>query len=198
MKQTTGTDPLDTLNAFDGALGGSGAELLAETLFIPTQNPDYQHADVVLDLVMQLRTAGLRHAGLHIGFRAAHGSSTRSLVIPDFFVLHRRPGKADEEYRKAHHRWYAAELLALVGEVTSSHHEMDSGLKYRAYAEAGVPVYVLIHRKEGRAYAFSDPVQHEGDDGEASYKTTTEVKLGDPLPLPSPYPALDTSALLRG
>ncbi|MET9862330.1 Uma2 family endonuclease [Streptomyces smyrnaeus] len=81
------------------------------------------------------------------------------------------------------------------GEVTSSSHETDSGPKYRAYAAAGVPVYVLIHRKEDKAYAFSDPVSHEGD---ARYKTTSEVKLGDPLPLPSPYPALDTSALLRG
>ncbi|MGP3972961.1 Uma2 family endonuclease [Streptomyces sp. 8N114] len=196
MDRKLDTDPLDLLNAIDDACGGMLSQYFEGLILLPP-NPDYLHSDAALDLVIQLREAGFRHTGLRVGFRAAHGAGTRSLVAPDFFVLHRRPNKADEEYRKVHHRWYSADLLALVGEVASSNHEVYSGPKYRAYAAAGVPVYVLIHRKEGRAYAFSDPISHEGDDGEARYKTTSEVKLGDPLPLPAPYPALDTSALIR-
>ncbi|MFF4698163.1 hypothetical protein [Streptomyces chattanoogensis] len=55
---------------------------------------------------------------------------------------------------------------------------------------AGVPVYVLIHRQEGTAYAFSHPVA--GD-----YATKVEVGLGRTLPLPAPYPALETACLLE-
>ncbi|MEV7088982.1 hypothetical protein AB0O07_24365 [Streptomyces sp. NPDC093085] len=60
----------------------------------------------------------------------------------------------------------------------------------------GIPVYVLIHRQEGKAYAFSEPVP--GDDpATAHYATKVEVELGRSLPLPTPYPSLDTSVLLN-
>ncbi|MFI8851455.1 Uma2 family endonuclease [Streptomyces sp. NPDC053499] len=191
-------NPIDMLIEVEGVSEEATRPEYLEGMVIVPPQPDYQHNDVVLGLVFQLRESGYRHSGFGNGFQATEGSVTQSLVVPDFFVLHRRPSEVDEAYRKANRGWYSADLLALVGEVTSSNHEMDSGPKYRAYAAAGVPVYVLIHRQEGKAYAFSDPVSHEGDDGDAHYKTTTKVKLGDPLPLPSPYPALDTSALLRG
>ncbi|MGI5349053.1 Uma2 family endonuclease [Streptomyces sp. CA-250714] len=190
-------DPIDLLIAVEDASDEAIRPEYIEGMVVVPPHPDYQHNDVALSLVIQLREAGFRHTGVCTGFRAAQGSTTWSLVVPDFFVLHRRPSDLDEAYRKAHRGWYSADLLALVGEVTSSNHEVDSGPKYRTYAAAGVPVYVLIHRKEGKAYAFSDPVSHEGDDREASYKTKCEVELGLPLPLPAPYPALDTSALIR-
>ncbi|MFJ8002023.1 hypothetical protein ACIQ7D_33780 [Streptomyces sp. NPDC096310] len=101
----------------------------------------------------------------------------------------------DEAYRRAHKGWYPIELLALAGEVTSSNHETDSGPKYRGYAAAGIPVHVLIHRQDGKAYAFSDPVPGDGP-ATAHYATKVEVELGRPLPLPAPYPLLDTSVLL--
>ncbi|MBQ0867264.1 Uma2 family endonuclease [Streptomyces sp. RK75] len=195
MEPAKAMDPVDLLIAVEDASEEAIRPEYIEGMVIVPPHPDYQHNDAALSLVIHLREAGFRHSGIGTGFRAALGTTTQSLVVPDFFVLHRRPSEVDEAYRKAHRGWYSADLLALVGEVTSSNHEVDSGPKYRAYAAAGVPVHVLIHRKEGKAYAFSDPVSHEGD---PRYKTTSEVKLGNPLPLPSPYPALDTSAPLRG
>ncbi|MFH8563968.1 Uma2 family endonuclease [Streptomyces sp. NPDC017988] len=88
------------------------------------------------------------------------------------------------------------ELLALVGEVTSSNHETDTGPKYRTYAAAGVPVYVLLHREQGKAFAYSDPVPAETP-AKAHYATKVEVELGHPLPLPEPYPKLDTAFLME-
>ncbi|WP_369203020.1 Uma2 family endonuclease [Streptomyces sp. PU-14G] len=193
---TKAMDPIDLLIAFEEASDEPICPQYIEGMAIVPPQPDYQHNDAVLNLVIQFREAGFRHTGLCTGFRATAGAKTRSLVVPDFFVLHRRPSDLDEAYRKAHHGWYSADLLALVGEITSSNHEVDTGPKYRSYAAAGVPVYVLIHRKAGKAYAFSDPVVDEGEDGEARYKTTCEVSLGDPLPLPAPYPGLDTAALV--
>ncbi|MGP3985272.1 Uma2 family endonuclease [Streptomyces sp. 3N207] len=191
-------DPVDLLIAFEEASDEPIRPQYIEGMVIVPPQPDDEHNDLGGELYFQLRTAGFRLAGFGNGYRSGvKGGETRALLIPDFYVRCRRPSEVDEAYRKAHKGWYPIEMLALAGEVTSSNHETDSGPKYRAYAAAGVPVYVLIHRKEGKAYAFSDPVSHEGDDGEARYKTTSEVKLGDPLPLPAPFPALDTSALIR-
>ncbi|MFB7897378.1 Uma2 family endonuclease [Streptomyces xiamenensis] len=89
------------------------------------------------------------------------------------------------------------DLLDLVGEVTSSNHETDTGPKYRTYAAAGVPVHVLIHRDEKKAFACSDPKPGDAS-AKARYATKVEVDLGRSLPLPEPYPALDTSVFLAG
>lgn len=59
-----------------------------------------------------------------------------------------------------------------------------------------MPVYVLVHRHEGRAYAFFDPVG-EPERGDAYYAAKAEVEIGRPLPLPEPYPALETAFLLE-
>ncbi|MBO8195305.1 Uma2 family endonuclease [Streptomyces oryzae] len=188
-------DPVDQLIAFEEASDKPIRPQYIEGMVIVPPQPDDEHNHLGAELYFQLRSAGFHLAGFGNGYRmGAKAEETRALLIPDFYVRRRRPSDIDEAYRKAHKGWYPVEMLALAGEVTSSNHETDSGPKYRTYAAAGVPVYVLIHRKEGKAYAFSDPVSHED---EARYKTTSEVKLRDPLPLPSPYPALDTSALLR-
>ncbi len=89
-------------------------------------------------------------------------------------------------------------MITLVGEVTSTNHETDTGPKYRAYAAAGVPVYVLIDRHSRTAHCFTDPFLPGDDPAEAYYGTGTKVDLGDPLPLPAPYPTLDTTAFLTG
>ncbi|MBQ1121475.1 Uma2 family endonuclease [Streptomyces sp. B15] len=196
MEPAKAMDPVDLLIAFEEASDEPIRPQYIEGMVIVPPQPDDEHNDLGAELYFQLRSAGFRLAGFGNGYRyGPKGEETRALLIPDFYVRHRRPSDVDEAYRKARKGWYPVDMLVLAGEVTSSNHEVDSGPKYRAHAAAGVPVHVLIHRKEDKAYAFSDPVSHEGD---PRYKTTSEVKLGDPLPLPSPYPALDTSAPLRG
>ncbi|WP_436786464.1 Uma2 family endonuclease [Yinghuangia sp. YIM S10712] len=114
--------------------------------------------------------------------------------IPDFLVLSRTPTDADENYRHAHDGWYPSDMLRLVGEITSpSNHRIDREEKYRTYARAMIPVYVLIDRQRQLAIAFSDPVDEGADD--SHYKTEVRVKIGDVLALPDGLPPLDTSVL---
>ncbi|GAA3619897.1 Uma2 family endonuclease [Streptomyces chitinivorans] len=190
-------DPIDLLIAFEKAADAPiRAEYVEGTMIVAPQ-PDDHHNDAATEFYFQLRSAGFRLAGIGSGYRLALQGETRSLLIPDFYVRRRKPTELDEAYRRAHRGWYSIELLALAGEITSTNHETDTGPKYRGYAAAGVPVYVLVHRQEKKAYAFSDPVREE-DPAKAHYATRVEVDLGRLLPLPAPYPALDTAPLLEG
>ncbi|MET8137505.1 Uma2 family endonuclease [Streptomyces sp. NPDC005251] len=119
-----------------------------------------------------------------------------ALLIPDFYVRRRPASELDESYRKVHKGWYPADMIALVGEVTSTNHWADTGPKLRTYAAAGIPVYVLINRDIGTAHCYADPVLPGDDPTEAYYSADTKVDLGGPLPLPAPYSALDTTPFL--
>ena len=65
-------------------------------------------------------------------------------------------------------------------------------------AAAGVPVYVLIIRNAKTAHCYTDPVLPGDDPTEAYYDSEIKVDLGDPLPLPAPYPILETAPFLEG
>jgi Uma2 family endonuclease len=87
-------------------------------------------------------------------------------------------------------------MIALVGEVTSTNHETDTGPKLRTYAAAGVPVYVLINRETKTAHCYTTPVLPGDDPTKAYYDDESKVDLGDSLTLPAPYPTLDTTPFL--
>lgn len=190
-------DPIDLLIAFEEASPMPiRPEYVEGTVIVPPQ-PDYKHSKGAVKLAVQFHVAELELAGMGMGFRAAHrDGSTMALVIPDFYVLHREPTELDESYRKAHKGWYPIDMIALVGEVTSTNHAIDTGAKLAAYAAADVPVYVLINRNTKTAHCHTDPVLPGEDPTEAYYATDTKVDLGDPLPLPAPYPTLDTAPFL--
>ncbi|WP_229327258.1 Uma2 family endonuclease [Streptomyces sp. UNOC14_S4] len=83
-----------------------------------------------------------------------------------------------------------------MGEVTAGNHETDTGPKYRSYAAAGIPVYVLVNRHDGKVYVHSDPVPDTEDPAKSRYRTTTTTELGRKAQLPAPYPVLDTAFAL--
>jgi hypothetical protein len=56
---------------------------------------------------------------------------------------------------------------------------------------------VLIDRHAGTAHCCTDPVLPGDNPTEAYYATDTKVDLGDPLPLPAPYPTLDTAPFVE-
>ncbi|MET8563381.1 Uma2 family endonuclease [Streptomyces flaveolus] len=173
-------------------------EYVEGTVIVPPQ-PNDKHNHGTGELFYQFRLAGFDLVGFGNGYRAAHEDGrTMSLIIPDFHVRHRRATELDESYRKANKGWYPIDMLALVGEVTSTNHETDTGPKLRTYAAAGVPVYVIIDRHSGTAHCYTDPVLPGDDPTEAYYATDTKVDLGEPLPLPAPYPTLDTAPFTEG
>ncbi|MGW7607137.1 Uma2 family endonuclease [Streptomyces sp. NPDC054766] len=193
----THVDPIDLLIAIEEASPMPiRPEYVEGTAIVPPQ-PNDNHNDGAFELSFQFRAAGFRLVGMGNGYRAAHkDGTTMALIIPDFYIRRRRPTDLDESYRRTHKGWYPIDVIALVGEVTSTNHETDTGPKLRTYAAAGVPVYVLIDRHTGTAHCYADPVLPGDDPTEAYYGADTKVDLGDPLPLPAPYPALDTRPFL--
>ncbi|GHH11902.1 Uma2 family endonuclease [Streptomyces rubradiris] len=195
-------DPLDLLSKLESASPMPiRPEYVEGTVYVPPQ-PDENHNDGIGELYLQFRTAGVHLVGFGSGFRAADkDGATTALLAPDFYVRRRKASELDESYRKAHRGWYPVDMLALVGEVTSTDHETDTGPKLRTYAAAGIPVYVLVNRHAKTAHCYTDPVLPEKTDEdddpiEAYYSSDTKVTLGDPLPLPAPYPALDTAPFI--
>ncbi|MFD7402506.1 Uma2 family endonuclease [Streptomyces sp. NPDC059866] len=186
-------DPIDLLIAIEEASVAPTRPEYVEGMAIVPPQPNDHHNDGAGELYYQFRAAGVRLAGFNNGYRAAHkDGSTMALVVPDFYVRRRRPSELDEAYSKANKGWYPIDMLALVGEITSTNHETDTGPKLRAYAAAGVPVYVLIDRHSKTAHCYTDPVLPGDDPTEAYYATDDKVNFGEPLPLPTPYPTLDT------
>jgi Uma2 family endonuclease len=191
-------DPIDLLSAFEEASPMPiRPEYVEGTVVVPPQ-PDYNHSKSAVGLTVQLHIAGFELAGMGMGFRAADkDGSTMPLVIPDFYVLHREPTELDVAYLKAYKGWYPIDMIALVGEVTSTNHAMDPGAKHAAYAAADIPVYVLINRHTQTAHCYTDPILPGEDPTTAYYGNESKVHLGEPLPLPAPYPTLDTTPFLE-
>jgi Uma2 family endonuclease len=190
-------DPIDLLIAIEEAsYAPTRPEYVEGTAIVPPQ-PNDNHNDGAGELYFQFRAAGIRLAGFNNGYRAAHkDGSTMACLVPDFYVRRHRPSELDDAYSKAHRGWYPIDMLALVGEVTSTNHEIDTGPKFRTYAAAGVPVYILIDRHSKTAHCYTDPTLPGDDPTEAYYATDTKGDLGEPLPLPEPYPTLDTAPFI--
>jgi hypothetical protein len=195
----TQQDPIDLLIAIEEASQTPIRPEYVEGMAIVPPAPNDNHSDGTGELFFQFRVAGHRLVGMGNGYRAARkDGTTMSLLIPDFYVRRRKPSELDESYLKAHRGWYPIDMIALVGEVTSTNHETDTGPKLRTYAAAGVPVYVLINRNAKTAHCYTDPVLPGDDPTEAYYDSEIKVDLGDPLPLPAPYPILETAPFLEG
>ncbi|MFE7076854.1 Uma2 family endonuclease [Streptomyces sp. NPDC057620] len=191
-------DPADLLIAFEEASETPIRPEYAEGAAIVPSRPPDAHNHAVGELTYQLRAAGLRLVGMGNGYRAAHKDGrTMALLIPDFYVRRRKATELDESYRRAHKGWYPIDMIALVGEVTSTNHETDTGPKLRTYAAADVPFYILINRHQKTAHCHSDPITPGDDPTEAYYATEVKVELGRALPLPAPYPTLETAPFLE-
>ncbi|MDT0464988.1 Uma2 family endonuclease [Streptomyces gibsoniae] len=91
--------------------------------------------------------------------------------------------------------WADPEGVLMAVEVTSydsDTHNRDRVEKPRAYAEAGIPVYLLIDRD------YLSVVVHSHPDPEDGYRVTHTVKFGEKVILPAPVGIeLDTEELKR-
>ncbi|QEV45917.1 Uma2 family endonuclease [Streptomyces vinaceus] len=80
----------------------------------------------------------------------------------------------------------------MVLEVTSSNYQADLRTKVRAYANAEVPVYVIVDRRHDRLHVLTDPAQDE-------YATHRVHAPGELVTLPESIGAkvtLDVEAVL--
>ncbi|MFI7088789.1 Uma2 family endonuclease [Streptomyces anulatus] len=111
-----------------------------------------------------------------------HVAPLGKLYVPDLVVMPTELiAAADPEVSDP---MDAAEALLVVEITSRGNAREDRTKKYRAYARAGVPMYLLIDRFDTRgpmATLFTEP----NEDG--TYKHTDAVPFGKPLALPSPF-----------
>ena len=164
---------------------GSRVELIdGELVVSPTGS--VSHSGAVSELIYQLVDLARRRDWVMHTFLTARIPPTRERLIPDLMIAPNDSPPFSE--------W---ELLApgvlLAAEVVSpSSRRRDRELKPRAYAQGGIPLYLLIDRfaKPPTVTLFSEP----GDDG---YAKRQVAAAGEPLKLPKPFGiALDTARLL--
>jgi Uma2 family endonuclease len=144
------------------------------------------HSGAVYGLTAELvKLAERRNWVIHTNL-TAHISPTRERLIPDLMVAPKDAPPFGE-----------CELLAsgalLVAEVVSPwSRRRDREVKPRAYAQGGVPLYLLIDR-----FASPPAVTLFSQPGEDGYGKRQAAAAGQPLRLPKPFGiALDTARLL--
>ncbi|MEU0933555.1 Uma2 family endonuclease [Embleya sp. NPDC005971] len=142
--------------------------------------PDGDHEKIVDQLRLQMLGSAI----------ALSASGNKGLALPggDFVV----PDATHVARGGLRHApsWMPPDDVLLVVEVTSSDPTRDRMKKYRVYALAGIPFYLLVDRQNGKVILFSDP---ERD----AYAGRNEVAFGKKLALPAPFAlTIDTADLV--
>lgn len=155
------------------ALPGHRVEILQGRLTV-TPPPDGSHALSLSWLVVAFDRAGARAAGLRYvqGVGLWLPTLPADFAIPDFSIV-------EEDFRDAlvQKNCYAPNVFRLVVEVTSADWSDDLGPKVECYAEAGVPVYVVVDRKHDEVLLHQDPVN-------GKYPAPERFRRGQSVPVP--------------
>ncbi|MEV7115621.1 Uma2 family endonuclease [Streptomyces anulatus] len=144
--------------------------------------PPHAHHNGIAEAVQRRLYRGLPE-GLGIyQTLGVHVAPLGKLYVPDLVVMPTELiAAADPEVSDP---MDASEALLVVEITSRGNAREDRTKKYRAYARAGVPMYLLIDRFDTRgpmATLFTEP----NEDG--TFKHTDAVPFGKPLALPSPF-----------
>lgn len=180
---------LETANSLMEQHPGYRVEIIGGVITVAPP-PDGPHADALTTLMIPFLAAGL------------HGEETRVLqgiglwlpggpedyAIPDLAVV-----DADFDEHPAENNCYDPAVFRLVLEVTSSNYNNDLRNKVAAYADAKIPVYVIVDRKHGRVHVLTEPMGG-GYDSHQVYAPGQTVTLPDSIGAPV---TLDVAELIR-
>ncbi|MDI3404401.1 Uma2 family endonuclease [Streptomyces cavernicola] len=175
---------LDEFEVMDAAAPESLYVELIDGRLLITPTPDGDHGECLRSVADQVRA---RHFALHL-------YQARGLAVPA-----RRAGRARVDgavapvgYFRGQPSWSDPSGVLLVAEVTSGREqdaEVDRVDKRDAYAQAGLPIYLLVDRHRGEVVVHWDP---EG----GRYRHKSEAVFGAKLALPEPFDFdLDTTEL---
>ncbi|WP_225836175.1 Uma2 family endonuclease [Streptomyces sp. NK08204] len=136
---------------------GYRVEIIGGHLLV-TPSPDAPHARALTGLMIPFIAAGL-HGGetevlQNVGLWLPTGDE--DYVIPDLVVV-----DADIDDHFISNNCYDPGCFRLVLEVTSSNWKDDLKTKVVAYAQAQVPVYVVVDRKHQRLHVLTEPAEGE-------------------------------------
>ncbi|MBT2544564.1 Uma2 family endonuclease [Streptomyces sp. ISL-44] len=134
-------------------LPGYRVEIIGGILTV-TPPPDLPHARVLTDLMLPFLSAGLHGPESHVvqGVGLWLPDGPEDYAIPDLSVV-----DADIDDHLVEFNCYDPAAFRLVLEVTSSNYNNDLRAKAAAYAQARIPVYVIINRKHQRVHVMTDP-----------------------------------------
>lgn len=148
---------LETAELLSRQLVGHRVEILGGQIAV-TPPPDGQHGDSLTSISFPFLMAGLHGKTTRviqgIGLWLPDGPS--DYAIPDMSIV-----DADYVDHLIEHNCYDPVIFRLVVEVTSSNHLVDLKVKPVLYAEAGVPVYVIVDRKNLKVMVLTDPQDGE-------------------------------------
>ncbi|MEU1000595.1 Uma2 family endonuclease [Streptomyces tibetensis] len=168
---------------------GYRVEIIGGHLLV-TPSPDAPHARALTGLMIPFIAAGL-HGGetetlQNVGLWLPTGAE--DYAIPDLVVV---DGDIDDHL--VENNAYDPACFRLVLEVTSGNWKDDLKTKVAAYAEAKVPVYVVVDRKHQRLHVLTDPVG-------SGYENHRPHAPGELVTLPDSIGAkvtLDVAEILR-
>lgn len=136
---------------------GYRVEIIEGHLLV-TPSPDAPHARALTKLMRPFITAGLDDGETEIlqnvGLWLPTGAE--DYAIPDLVVV-----DADIDDHFVENNAYDPVCFRLVLEVTSGNWQNDLKTKVGAYAEAKVPVYVIVDRKHQRVHVLTDPAEDD-------------------------------------
>lgn len=123
-------------------------------LILVSPPPDGPHADALTSLTVPFLTAGLHGAETRVlqGIGLWLPTGAEDYAIPDLAVV-----DGDYRYRHVENGCYDPVCFRLVLEVTSSNWKADLQTKVTAYADAKVPVHVVVDRKHQRLHVLTHP-----------------------------------------
>ncbi|WP_324789036.1 Uma2 family endonuclease [Streptomyces sp. H51] len=133
---------------------GYRVEIIGGHLLV-TPSPDAPHARALTGLMIPFIDAGLHDDETevlqNVGLWLPTGAE--DYAIPDLVVV-----DADIDDHYIENNAYDPVCFRLVLEVTSGNWKDDLKTKVAAYAEAEVPVYVVVDRKHQRLHVLAEPV----------------------------------------
>ncbi|MEU0807140.1 Uma2 family endonuclease [Streptomyces sp. NPDC005970] len=180
---------LDEANKLMEQLPGYRVEIIGGVLTV-TPPPDASHAEVLTDLMIPFIAAGLHGQETRVvqGIGLWLPNGPEDYAIPDLSIV---DADVNEHHRR--NNCYDPEVFRLVVEVTSSNHNNDLRNKVVAYAQAMIPVYVIVNRKHGRVHLLTD-LASSGYDTHRIYAPGEKITLPDSI---GAKVTLDVSELLQ-
>ncbi|WP_327273706.1 Uma2 family endonuclease [Streptomyces sp. NBC_01224] len=180
---------LETANSLMEQHPGYRVEIIGGVITV-APSPDGPHARVLTKIMRPFITAGLDDGETEVlqGIGLWLPGGPEDYAIPDLAVV-----DADLDDHLVENNCYDPAVFRLVLEVTSSNYNNDLRNKVVAYAEAKIPVYVIVDRKHGRVHVLTEPMGG-GYDSHEVYAPGQTVTLPDAIGAPV---TLDVAELIR-
>ncbi|MFJ7061567.1 Uma2 family endonuclease [Streptomyces microflavus] len=180
---------LETANRLVEQLPGHRVEIIGGVITVAPP-PDGPHARALTKLMRPFIAAGLDDGETEVlqGIGLWLPSGPEDYVIPDLAIV-----DAGLDEHLIENNCYDPVCFRLVLEVTSGNYQNDLRNKVIAYAQAKIPVYVIVDRKHGRVHVLTEPLP-------GGYDRHEVYAPGQEAPLPASIGAevtLDVAELVR-